>query len=289
MTRSLQLVPSRNRADSPSNREEADRFCGKIETAKQFKLPHVPARSNVQPSWDQRCHSYESGQFFRGLSIDALANFDSFTTHFQCASDTILILEEQTPATILFLLGGQINISMNSSDGRRFLLGIASAGEVIGLASAVSGDPSGIKAEARYPCHIASMRRENFLDFLQHYPAASRNVALELSLQCTQASARLRILGLTSPVTGRLSSLLLDWCRSGRNTNFGTEVFCALTHGEIGECIGASRESVSRAFACLKNKKLVSQRGSILIIPSLNVLAAYARIDPMPDQTTPVA
>ncbi len=48
-----------------------------------------------------------------------------------------------------------------------------------------------------------------------------------------------------------------------------TRLHCSLTHEEIGEHIGASREMVSRALTDLKNQGLVEQHGAILIVPNL--------------------
>src|ERR1700676_1510431 len=172
---------------------------------------------------------------------------------------------------------------MNSFDGRRFLLGVACAGDILGLTSAISGDRSEIKAEARYPCKIASMRRRDFLQFLLRYPVACHNVLRELSLHHTQACVRLRTLGVNSGVHARLASLLLEWCKTGQKTESGTQIRLSFTHEEIGEYIVSSRESVSRTLADLKNQYLVIKRGSTLIVPSLGALANYAGIDSMPN------
>jgi CRP/FNR family cyclic AMP-dependent transcriptional regulator len=172
---------------------------------------------------------------------------------------------------------------MNSSDGRRFLLRVACAGDILGLNSAISGDSSEITAEARCPCKIASMRRLDFLDFLLRYPIACQNVLRELSLHYTRACVRLRIFGVTSTLHARLAGLLLEWCKTGKQTETGTQIRFAFTHKEIGECISTSRESVSRTLRDLKNQYLVIKRGSTLIVPSRSALANYAGIDFIPD------
>jgi CRP/FNR family transcriptional regulator len=93
----------------------------------------------------------------------------------------------------------------------------------------------------------------------------------------------LRIFGVTSTVHARLAGLLLEWCKTGKQREIGTQIRFAFTHQEIGECIGTSRESVSRSLRDLKNQYLVRQRGSTLIVPSRSALANYAGIDSMPD------
>lgn len=242
-----------------------------------------PTHSPSEFERDDSCWPSPTGEFFRGLSDSARIDFGLLSTDFQCPSSRVLISERQKPLSILFLLEGQVNISMNSSDGRRFLLGVASAGDILGLTSAVSGDFSEIRAEARYPCKIASMRRHDFLDFLLRYPIACHNVVRELSLHHTRACVRLRTFGLTLTVHARLAGLLLEWCKTGEQRESGTAIRLVLTHGEIGECIGTSRESVTRTLKDLKSQYLVRQRGSTLIVPSRDALANYAGIDSISD------
>ncbi|MFZ1940720.1 MAG: Crp/Fnr family transcriptional regulator [Terracidiphilus sp.] len=237
---------------------------------------------------DSRCPSGSKG-FFKDLPTEARSDFELLATHFHCPGSTVLISEAQEPSSILFLLEGEVNISMSSSDGRRLLLGVAGAGDTLGLTSAISGEASEIRAETMYPCRLASLQRRHFLNFLSRHPIASQNVAQELSLHYKRACERLRILGLTSSATARLAFLLLEWCRAGQQTKSGVQIRCALTHREIGEYIGASRETVTRTLADLKSHDLVRQRGSTFVVPSRRALAAYAGMDPMPEPHMPAA
>jgi CRP/FNR family cyclic AMP-dependent transcriptional regulator len=262
---------------------EPDYLKGKAHNSGKRILVEFPALSSPELKQDDHRWPSPTGEFFRGLSVNARIDFGLLSTNFRCRSSRVLINEQEKPLSILFLLEGQVDISMNSFDGRRFLLGVASAGDILGLTSAISGNASEIKAEARYPCKIASMRRRDFLDFLLRYPSACHNVVRELSLHHTQACVRLRTFGITSTVHARLACLLLEWCNTGQQTENGTQIRLAFTHDEIGECIGTSRESVTRTFRDLKNQCLVRQRGSTLIVPSRGALANYAGIDSKPD------
>jgi CRP/FNR family transcriptional regulator len=218
------------------------------------------------------------------MSIGARRDFEFLATRVQCFPARVLIAEDQKPLNIPFLLEGEVSISMTSLNGRQFLLGVAGAGEILGLASAVSGDCSEIRAVARHPCQIALLRRQDFLDFLGRHPPASSYIALELSLLCRRISERLRIFGLTTSVRARLASLLLEWCRDGRQTKNGTQIRVGLTHGEIGDCIGSSRESITRTLTDFRSQDLVTVHGSTLIVPSRSALAVYAGIDSTPDR-----
>ncbi len=49
-----------------------------------------------------------------------------------------------------------------------------------------------------------------------------------------------------------------------------------LTHEEIGEFIGSSRETVTRTFSEFKNRHLVALKGSTVMIPNRNALEQVA-------------
>ena len=278
----LQLIHSQTKKSLKVTHRETDYLKGKAHGGKRT-VDEFPALSPSELECDDSRWPSPTGEFFTGLSINARIDFGLLSTNFRCPSSSVLISEQQKPVNILFLLEGQVDISMNSSDGRRFLLGVASPGDILGLTSAISGNASEIRAAARYPCKVASMLRRDFLDFVLRYPIACHNVVRELSLHHTRACVRLRTLGLTSSVHARLAGLLLEWCKTGQRTESGTQIRLPFTHGEIGEFIGTSRESVSRSLRDLKNQYLVRQRGSTLIVPSPSALANYAGIDSMSD------
>jgi CRP/FNR family transcriptional regulator, cyclic AMP receptor protein len=218
------------------------------------------------------------GEFFRELPLEAMNDFQSHAKYFDCAARTILIEERQDPSGVLFLLSGKACISMSSAAGRRLILDIAGPGDILGLIAAISGKCSAIRAEARHPCRIASLEREDFLNFLLRYPVAGKNAARELSRHFTRACSKLKIVGLGPSVEAKLAGLLLEWCSGSRQTERGSEIRFMLTHEEVGECIGTSRETVTRSLNGLKSLGLIEQRLSTLIVPDRNALAKYAGI-----------
>jgi CRP/FNR family transcriptional regulator len=217
-----------------------------------------------------------SGESIVRLSPEALSEFESFKVSFNCPAHTILFIEEQTPSRILFLLAGQVKLSMNSRAGRRLIFGIANPGETLGLAPVLSGSSYDITAETLCPCGLASMDREKFLGFLMRNPHAYLNVTRELCLERARACEQVRTLGLATTAPSKLARLLLEWCVDGQMTEDGTRIFCSLTHGEIGEFIGASRETVTRIFSDFRCQELLESRGSTLIISNRRLLEAYA-------------
>jgi CRP/FNR family cyclic AMP-dependent transcriptional regulator len=185
---------------------------------------------------------------------------------------------QEAPDKVLFLLTGQVKIFMTSTAGRRMILGFACPGETLGLSSAFSGSRYDITAETVSPCMIASIAREDFLGFLSRHPSAYVNIARELCLECARVGEQVRALGLTVTAAAKLVRFLLEQCDVTRHTKRGTRLVCALTHEEIGEYIGASRETVTRLLCDFRSRELLESRGSTLIISDRRALETYAGI-----------
>jgi CRP/FNR family transcriptional regulator len=254
----------------------ADCFQEKPENGAAIDSTQSPMRPNSGTKWNDVRAPWRAGEFYKSLPPEAMSEFESHAAPFFCEGTDVLFREEQQPSSVLFLLEGRVKLSMNSIDGRRLIMGIAGPGEILGLTSAVSGLPYEITAEAQFPCVITSLQRRSFLDFLLRYPVACQNVARQLSLDYKGTCEQLRTLGLASSAPAKLARLLLEWCAAGQQTEHGARIQCSLTHGEIGEYIGVSRETVTRTLHDFKNREMVEQRGATLIVLSLRALEIYA-------------
>lgn len=269
------LIRGQGIRNSEDGRWKVDVFEVDAGNDKDRSLREVPSLAVSTTSWVDPQSPYRAGEFLKRLSGTAMIEFESLADRFSCANATVLIKEELAPTSILFLIEGRVKLSINSIKGRRLTVGIAVPGEILGLTSAISGCPYEVTAEGLYPCTIASMPRQSFLDFLLRYPAAFQNVARELSLGNKRLCEQLRTVGLEMSAPAKLARLLMDWCTPDEHMGLGGRVRFSFTHNEIAEYIGVSRETVTRCFIDFRNQGLVLRRGSILIIPDSRSLADY--------------
>lgn len=216
------------------------------------------------------------GEFFNKLSPEAMKDLSSMAFASSYPSGMILFSEKEAAPGLYIILEGEVKLSMNSSDGRRLILRIAKKGEILGLASALSGKPCEMTAETLYPAKIAPVSRRDFLNFLSRHPEVYQTVTEELSRDYTMACEQLRTVGLSNSAPEKLARLLLEWSENGKTTDGAIHFRFPLTHGEIGEFIGASRETVTRTLSVFKSRHLVAFHGSTLTIPSKAALESYA-------------
>jgi CRP/FNR family transcriptional regulator, cyclic AMP receptor protein len=216
------------------------------------------------------------GDFFKNWSLAALDDWASMEHPHSYGPSHALFAEKEETHGLYVVLEGEIRISINSSEGKRLSLRIARKGDVLGLSSTLSGRPYETTAETLYPAKVALIGRREFLGFLSRHPEIYMNVTEELSRHVSMACHQLRTVGLSASAPEKLARLLLEWSENDLSTGCCGRVRFSLTHEEIGEFIGASRETVTRTLSTFKHRRLVSFRGSMLEIPNRMALASYA-------------
>ena len=71
--------------------------------------------------------------------------------------------------------------------------------------------------------------------------------------------------------------MLLEWSsKNGEAAKQEPRLKLALTHEEIAQMIGTSRETVTRLFADLKKRQILQAKGSTLVIRNKVALRALA-------------
>jgi CRP/FNR family transcriptional regulator, cyclic AMP receptor protein len=214
---------------------------------------------------------------FCDLPTTALQAFEQMKYATAYPKGAVLFVEGQAPRGIFVLCKGRVKLSICSTDGKTLILKIAEAGEVLGLSATLSGKPYELTAETIDPCQINFVKREDFMRFLRDHSEACLRVAEQLSDKYNAACREIRSLGLSHSAAEKLAKLLLEWTnKNGEASKTEPRVKLALTHEEIAQMIGTSRETVTRLFAELKKKQVVQSKGSTLVIKNKAALKAIA-------------
>jgi CRP/FNR family transcriptional regulator, cyclic AMP receptor protein len=184
----------------------------------------------------------------------------------------MLFIEGQQPRGVFVLCAGKVKLSTSSMEGKTIITKLSDPGDVLGLSATVSNRPYEVTAEMVEPGQANFIARDAFLQFLREHGEVAVRVAEQLSRNYYTAYEEVRILGLTSSPSEKFARLLLSWSPKAENATEPVHLKLTLTHEEIAEMIGTTRETVSRLFSDFKKKQLLQLKGSTLIIPNKRAL-----------------
>ena len=234
---------------------------------------HTPYGLEVSDSCEN-CRIRSEG-YFCDFESDLVRSFEALKYATVFPKGAVLFVEGQSPRGVFMLCTGRVKLTTCSSDGKALITRIAEGGEVLGLGAAVSGKPYMVTAETLNPCQVNFIKREDFLRFLKENGTACLRVAEHLSNNYHNAFEQVRSLGLSHSASEKLAKLMLEWCtKAGKETDKGTSLKMTLTHEEIAQIIGASRETVTRLLGDFKGKQIINVKGSTLLIRDKAALVA---------------
>lgn len=203
---------------------------------------------------------------FCNLSAQAAQHLNEIKSTAIYPKGAMLFIEGQQPRGVFFLCTGKTKLSTSSREGRTIITKLSEAGDVLGLNAVVSNRPYEVTAEMMEPGQANFIPRESLLQFLKEYGEVALRVAELLSRNYYTAYEEIRTLGLATSPSEKFAKLLLSWSTKGVQGEGAPQVKLTLTHEEIAEIIGTTRETVSRLFSEFKRKQLVQIKGSTLVI-----------------------
>jgi CRP/FNR family transcriptional regulator len=220
------------------------------------------------------------GRPFCGEEEGALAGLDSikFVTFYP--KGALLFVEGQPVRGVYVVCAGRAKLSTSSGDARVLITQIAGPGEALGLGAALSGEPYEGTAETLAPSRVSFISREGLLRLLSADAGAALRVARQLGRNYRTAFEQVRLLGLSNSAAGKFARFILEACERDRAeaAEGAGHLKLTLTHEEIGQLIGASRETVTRLFSEFKSGAIIKVSGATLRVndrPALEALADY--------------
>ena len=172
---------------------------------------------------------------FCNLPLPALQKLNEIKSTAIYPKSAMLFIEGQLPRGIFVLCTGKAKLSTSSSEGKTVILKISEPGDVIG--------------------------RDALLHFLREHGEVALRVAEQLSHNYYSAYEEVRTLGLATSPSEKFAKLLLSWSANAAHSTDASHIKLTLTHEEIAEMIGTSRETVSRLFSEFKRKQLLQMKG----------------------------
>jgi CRP/FNR family transcriptional regulator, cyclic AMP receptor protein len=196
---------------------------------------------------------------------DALEQEALTTTY---PTGAVLFAEGQAPRGAFIVRRGRVKLSICGSDGRTLILRIVEAGWPLGVAAVVCGRQYEATAETQEPSEISFLRHSDLQRLMRLHGELALWVTQHISQDYATTCREIRDLILSDSASEKLARLMVGWLDQNTESINPSQMKLALTHEEIGQMIGTSRETVSRLFAGFKKQHLIQQSGSTLVIPN---------------------
>ena len=237
----------------------------------------MPSPYNLQVT--HNCSTCTHRENFCAMPASSVSMLEKIKFTAMYPKGSLLFVEGEVARGVFVLCSGKVKLTTSSSEGRTLIVRIAGPGEVLGTSAVLLHKPYEMSAETVEPCQVNFIRTEEFMAWIQNDREAMMSVARQLSGDYYAAQREIRSFGLAQTTTEKLARLVLDWCASGgEKTDKGVRLKVLLTHEEIAQMIGTTRETVTRLLTSLRSKKVIEVKGSTVNVMRMDALEAMVTV-----------
>jgi len=233
----------------------------------------MPSPYNLEVEYNCSECRVRAERLFCNMTTATVTALDSVKFTGLYPKGSLLFVEGEDPRGVFILCSGRAKLTTSSTEGKTLIVKIAEPGEVLGASATILGKPYEVSAETIEPSQLNFIKRDDFLKFLGSHADACMHTAQQLSEKYHSAQREIRSRGLAQTTGEKLAKLLLDWCdKNGEATPKGTRLKVLLTHEEIAQMIGTTRETVTRLLSDFKRRKVLDVKGSTVIVLAREML-----------------
>lgn len=198
----------------------------------------------------------------------------------QFARGAAIIPQGTHRSSLYIVLAGEISLSVVLPNGQRILCALHHPGAIFGFPIVESERPRWSAAEAFTNATVAIVARREFERVVGTLPPAAVVRFFNKVLE-RQARFAMRLLHcMALDLRGRLALTLVDLADTfGSPVSDGIRIQLPITHENLAEMVGASRERVSKGLSSLKRDRLIAygrQAVTVLDLDALRVAATPA-------------
>ncbi len=208
------------------------------------------------------------------LSPDELASLANVVVLEEVRRRRVIFLPGDPGTSLFFVNGGRVKVSRVTRDGKELTLAYRGPGEIFGELCLVDGGPRAEMAEAMENALVTELPREEFEKLLAEHPRVGLALVRTLCERRRELENTMEKL-VFQDVNAKLAELLLQLGDDyGVDDARGTLVAVKITHQEMANLIGSTRETVSLTLSQFKRKKLIATDGRKIILTDREGLRA---------------
>jgi len=193
---------------------------------------------------------------FSGLADEELAAVSEMFREHKYKRNEIIFFEEDTGKYMYIVKEGRVKVSRLLPSGKEMILTFHEAGEYFGEMSFLDGGTTPATVTAVVPTIILFMGGREF-SLLMQDPKINTALMRVLCARCREAWAQIEVLTFHN-ADARIRTALYQLCQKrGVATDKGVMISLHLTHKELADITGISRETATRVLNTLQTDNIL--------------------------------
>ena len=204
---------------------------------------------------------------FRNLDEKDLADSAGLLIDRKFPRDAV-IFEDGSLGDYMYLIQeGQVKITKMSEDGREKILEILGPGDFFGEMALLDREPRSASVKTTTPCVLLALSRQDFLGLLKQNHELTLELIRELARRLRETDEQIRGLSFER-VESRARRLLARLAKEKIATRTDRMATSPITHQQLADLVGTSRETITRVVKELKDEGWLEQEGKRYLIPT---------------------
>ena len=207
-----------------------------------------------------------------GASAAALEELAAIATVQEAPRGTSLAAEGEPADQLGIVVQGRVRVYHLGADGRSMILETMARGEAFTAVAALAGGRYPANVDAATHATVAWLPRESLFHLVEAEPAVARSLIADLASRVVNLTSVVQTLALDVP--GRLARYLFQRSlAAGEATLEGLRVSLGMSKTELASSLGTVPETLSRAFARLRDAGVLEVRGRDVVVFDVGALA----------------
>lgn len=233
------------------------------------KKPQDKATDDKRALWYMR-----KIPLLEGLSPAIVADLVSIVEIREIPRRQVIYLPGDPAQQVYFINGGRVKCSKVTRDGKELTLAYRGAGEMFGELAILGPSPREEMAEAMKNAIITEVPIERFQELLMSDAQLAFRFACLIGERRKQVETKLEHL-VFRDVQAKLAALLLELGEEyGVETDEGLQIGLKITHQEMANLIGSTRETISLTLAQFRKQGLLELNGRTVVLLDQSGLSA---------------
>ena len=205
-----------------------------------------------------------------------MEQLQDFFSHYTCLKydkNERIIRENESPSGVYFLKSGVVRLYLISDEGNELTVIMQPEATVFPLRWALDGSPSIYNYQAMMPSEVYRSPREAFLTFLQQNPEITVALLTQQMFDFSALVYRMQHIVFGNAQAKVASIVLTAAKRFGQNNSDGSILIqVPLTHQQIADSAGITRETASLEMKKLKDSGIITYKGRTIAINDIEKL-----------------